>query len=362
VINLSGVQICFLAGTLGQGGAERQLYYILRSVSQLGIKPQVLCFSRGEFWEDKIRELGISVTWVGQHKTKVLRLFRILSLLRANPPDIIQSQHAYTNLYAAITARLLHTREIGAIRSDAIHEIHDIGILGYPSLSMPRIVIANSQSAIENAINARVPAKHLHYLPNVVDTEQFRPRIKREKNAILHIIAVGSLEKPKRFDRFIRAISRLRYLGKQIKGIVIGDGALRTQLEQQVLDLGFGTLDIEFKGRISDMAPVYRDGDILVSTSDWEGTPNVVLEAMASGMPVVATNVGGIREIVHHGETGFLCEPENEKTLTDNILRLIDDTQLRSDMGCRAREHVVGHHSLSHLPLALGELYKVVFS
>ncbi|RMG45458.1 MAG: glycosyltransferase, partial [Acidobacteria bacterium] len=119
---------------------------------------------------------------------------------------------------------------------------------------------------------------------------------------------------------------------------------------------------VEFRGTIADTVPLYREVDIFVLTSDWEGTPNVILEAMASGLPVVATRVGGVPEIVQHGETGFLVDPEDEDGMVDAILTLIKNRDLRLKFGRAGREFVLAQHSLDKLPGYLQKLYELALA
>src|SRR5206468_4261129 len=82
------------------------------------------------------------------------------------------------------------------------------------------------------------------------------------------------------------------------------------------------------RGAVSNMLPVYREADALVLTSDYEGTPNVVLEAMACGLPVIATRVGDVPEIVRHGETGFLVEPSDTEAIAERLVDMLRDRAL----------------------------------
>src|SRR5437867_9101972 len=104
--SLRGSKICFIAGTLGQGGAERQLFYVVRMLARLGAEVRVLCLTEREFWEKKIIAAGVAVTYVGRSKSRLLRLARMAAALRRFRPDVVQSQHFYTNLYSALSARM----------------------------------------------------------------------------------------------------------------------------------------------------------------------------------------------------------------------------------------------------------------
>jgi glycosyltransferase involved in cell wall biosynthesis len=105
------------------------------------------------------------------------------------------------------------------------------------------------------------------------------------------------------------------------------------------------------------MSSIYQQSTIFVLTSEHEGTPNVLLEAMASGLPVVATRVGGVPEIVQHGCTGFLAAKDEINELTSAILALARNPQLAIEMGARARAYIEQTHSVHQLPAHLADLY-----
>ncbi|RMH72110.1 MAG: hypothetical protein D6675_05105, partial [Gemmatimonadetes bacterium] len=86
---ISGLSICFIAGTLGQGGAERQLYYILKTLKNTGAEPYVVCLTQGEYWEDKIKELGIDVFYFGKPSSRIGRILELLRIIKNRKPDII---------------------------------------------------------------------------------------------------------------------------------------------------------------------------------------------------------------------------------------------------------------------------------
>src|SRR5688572_33469209 len=97
--NLSSLKICFVAGTLEHGGAERQLFYMLQALCQTGASPRVLSMDRGEFWENRIKALQVPVDCVGDRPSRLARLVRVLKELWKDPPDVLQSQHFFTNAY-----------------------------------------------------------------------------------------------------------------------------------------------------------------------------------------------------------------------------------------------------------------------
>lgn len=360
--DLSRFRITYVAGTLGQGGAERQLFYAVCALRRCGAATRVLSFDRGAFWEQPITQAGATVTWLGPEGSRFKRLFRIIRQLQKEPADIVQCQHFYTNAYGTLAAWALNSTAIGALRSNGHFDLLESGrIGGRINLRLPGLLAANSQSSIDYAIRHGVPARRLYFLPNVVDTEQFQPANEPPSGPVT-LLAVGRLTREKRFDRFLTILHRLRNQHRlNVRGLIVGptrpDQELRPELEQQAAALGLFPDGVQFLGRISDMPSLYRQASICVLTSDHEGTPNVLLEAMATGLPVVATNVGGVPEIVQHGQTGFLAAGEDLDALLSATLQLVQKPALRIAMGSKARGYVEQTHSLHHLPFQLNGLY-----
>jgi glycosyltransferase involved in cell wall biosynthesis len=365
--NLSKLKLCFLAGTLGQGGAERQLFYILQALRQAGAAVRLLSLDRGGFWEEKISALGIPVTWVGEHHARLKRLFRILQEVRKDPPDVLQSQHFYTNAYIGLAAKLSRASGIGAMRSNGRVEVSESGrVGGWLNLLCPAAIAANSQNAMRFAIACGVPASRLFFLPNVVDTDQFQPADGLSKEPFT-LIAVGRLVTEKRFDRFIAILHRLRTnYHLNVRGLIVGAGCLdedlRPELEYQARRLGLFPDAIQFCGGVADVRPLFREAAVCVLNSDYEGTPNVLLEAMACGLPVAASRVGGVPEIVRHGKTGFLFQPDDLEGFASALAELMKTPGLRAEMGQRARTFIEENHSLHRLPAYLENLYQPLLS
>ncbi len=358
-VDFHGLKVCFIAGTLGKGGAERQLYYMVRALSQNGARPRVLCFKPGEYWEDPIRELGVPVTCVG--RSKLGRLRQIVRELRDDPPEVLQSAHFYTNAYTQIAARILGIQEIGAVRCDLVSEVSS----NHPwlrrlSLSTLRAIAVNSRAAIRSAERFGLDPASLRFLPNVVDTTRFVPGTERT-SAEVRVLGVGRLTEQKRFDRFLRVVARAKKrASRRVTAVIAGDGPLLSMLQRTAAELQFAAGEIQFAGPVEDMRSLYQSADIFLLTSEYEGTPNVVLEAMACAVPAVSTRVGDVPDIVTHGLTGYLAEADDEDAMTEGLEKLADVPELRKRIGLAGREFVAAYHSVQSLPEYLHSLYSGV--
>jgi glycosyltransferase involved in cell wall biosynthesis len=362
MLSLSKLKICYLAGSLGQGGAERQLFYAIQALRRGGATVRVLSLDSGGFWEAPIKQLGVAVTCVGQNRSRLNRVCRIVKALRKEPADVLQSQHFFANAYASLSTFFLNCKAIGALRSDGRFDLSQCGKLGGRiNLHLPRVIAANSHSSIEYAVNHRVPRSRLFFLPNAIDTDQFKP-IAKPPHGPITLLTVGRLTAEKRLDRFISLVHQLRaHHGVDVRGWIVGSTRagqdLRPALERQAAALGLRSDTLRFLGSISDMRSLYHEATIFVLTSENEGTPNVLLEAMATGLPVVATSVGGVPEIVQHARTGFLVAENRLDELPRAILELVRNPDLAARIGARARAYVEETHSVHKMPTHLAALY-----
>jgi sugar transferase (PEP-CTERM/EpsH1 system associated) len=155
---------------------------------------------------------------------------------------------------------------------------------------------------------------------------------------------------------FCSVLQRFPHLREHLRLYMIGDGPLRAECERLLADCDAGNL-AWLPGFLSDMPEVYRDFDLFVLPSIREGISNTVLEAMACGLPVIATNVGGTPEIVEHGRTGTLVESENCEAMADAILDYVNNKDLLYTHGQNARLHVESKFSLKKMVDLYDQLY-----
>ena len=169
------------------------------------------------------------------------------------------------------------------------------------------------------------------------------------------IVTVGRLQAPKDAITFVRALAQLR--GQHFEAILVGDGPDRPAVEREIRRLGLEST-VEVLGERHDVPELLAGADVFVLSSESEGLPISILEAMAAALPVVASNVGGVPEIVVDGRTGFLVEAGDQEGLAVAIGRLLGDRTLRRDLGEAGRVRVAEHFDLGQVQRAHLDLYR----
>jgi glycosyltransferase involved in cell wall biosynthesis len=160
----------------------------------------------------------------------------------------------------------------------------------------------------------------------------------------------------KNHSGFLRIAARIRQAMPQVEFLLAGDGPLRPQLEREAQDLGLAN-SVLFLGDCRDIAAVHASMDLAVLTSDSESLSNVILEAMAAGLPVVAFRSGGNPELINE-QRGALVVAGNESEFADTVLRLLSQTTLREQLGHNARQFAEENFGLERVRNRYQELYE----
>lgn len=232
-------------------------------------------------------------------------------------------------------------------------------------------VIAVSESAARQALKRGLPPEKVSVVRSSIDTKFFEPNSKvreqaREKlgleNDEFVIAAVGRLVKGKGYDVLLRSL--VNFPRSDCPTLLLaGDGNERQQLEKLSNSLGLSQ-QVRFMGFQADIRPVLWAADVFVHvpTNFPEGTPNAILEAMATGLPVIGSKIGGIPEIVRDGETGLLVPPDEPKAVAEAINKLRQDKTLSEQLGRQAQAWVQEHHDASQLPEKVFQVYSQVLA
>jgi len=182
-----------------------------------------------------------------------------------------------------------------------------------------------------------------------------RYALPRKRSDRVRLISVGSLYAVKNFSFLIDCFAAVRKKFENIHLTLVGDGVQRQALEAQICRLGLEKA-VTLAGTVSDVENYLADADIYVASSLFEGLPLSMLEAMAAGLPVISTDVGGVSEIVHDGENGSLAEPENPEAYAAAMEQLIQNVPLRQQYGEASRK-IAEQYDISHMIAGYEALY-----
>jgi glycosyltransferase involved in cell wall biosynthesis len=351
--------VAFIAGSLGQGGAEQQLLYLTRELARAHAEVQVFTLTRGERYEPLFADAGVPVTFAG-HRRPPARIADLAMTLRRFRPHVIQAGHFFTNLYVVAAARVSGCAEIGAIRNDMHFDMAECGRWGRALLHVPRTVIANSHAAARSAQAARRDPRRVHVLTNVIDLKAFdRASGGRhvEARAEAVAIAVARLVPAKRLDRFLRALAHARRMGAGLRGVIVGDGPEREKLVAMADQLGLLPHGVTFFGARGDVPRLMARADMLVLTSQHEGFPNVLLEGMAAWLPIITTPAGDAAELVRDGQTGFIVPFDDEEILVRRLIELARSPATRRVLGSAGRALVEERYGLGGLARRALDIY-----
>ncbi len=182
----SCLRVAFVAGSLTQGGAEKQLLYGVRALRDLGADVRVYSLTRGEHYEPALADAGAAPLWVGRHGLPAVRVMTLARRLRQFEPHIVQSTHFFANLYAALGSRGRRRVGVGALRNDTTFEVDANGRWGKWLLRLPPVLIANSFAARRNAAALGRPPDRIFVVPNAIDLAAFDRGARQPEGPDLH--------------------------------------------------------------------------------------------------------------------------------------------------------------------------------
>ena len=356
--------------TFLHGGTERQLVRIACSMDPYKYEVTVGCLRRVGPLLSEVEAAGIQVVEFPIHSFYTFhtaRVFgRLVRFLRKQQIAVLHAFDFYTDVFAVPAAWLAGVQVILASRREIT------GLRSAKQRLALRIarefatgVVVNSEAARQHLVGLRPRSRQkVAILPNCIDLEKLKPRLpmKEVREQLRIPIAVplvgvlGNLRPEKDVGTFIRAAKHIRMDLPDARFLLIGDGSERESLMKLAAELGLSDTTY-FLGDRRDVPDLLAALDVLVLTSTTESSPNAILEGMAVGLPVVATNIGGIPELVTHGLTGYLFPPGDARVLAGFVVHLMREPSLRQKMGSAGRERVERDFSVATVLKKLGAFY-----
>ncbi len=363
------VPILHLITELSTGGAQKALARLLACMDQQRFDSAVVCLYNGDkAVAQEIRALNIPVTDLGMSaKWRLDALWRLYRLLRRERPVILHTWMFHANIPGRVLGRLAGVPIIISSERTMGQEGPIRRWLNRTTAPLTDRVVCVSKSVADFAARViGIPPAKLVVIPNGIPLGDFRPGDQAKARATLEmppsalvVGAVGRLQPVKGIHYLLEAFARLASDHPEAILLLVGDGPQRAQLERLARHVG-GSERVCFLGSRSDVPRLLQAMDIFVLPSIWEGMPNAALEAMAAGLPTVATAVGGTPEVVVDGVTGLLAPPCNPDALAQAIARLLRNPDLRRKMGQAGQERVEQHFSIKETVRRTETLYEAL--
>lgn len=341
------MKILFYINQIYEGGAERVITQLASSFAESGDEA-VLVTSfehEGEYeLSDKVIRLSLEKEQVQQSRIRrnVFRISKLRKIVKTQKPDIVLSFMQEPNFRMLMATLGLSCKKVVSVRNDPAREYagrvgHLVGKVLIPLLA-DGCVFQTKQAARWFPRRLQCKSK---VIPNAVNPAFFKAE---RSGADAYWVAVGRLVEQKNYPMMLDAFSRVVESHPDERLRIYGEGPLRGELETRVEDLGLRSI-VGLCGQTHDVSAVLSDAKGFIMTSDYEGMPNALMEAMAVGLPCVATNCpcGGPAELIRDGENGLLVNTGVQNELIDAIDRLVNSEDIRTAIGSKAKESLLGY-------------------
>lgn len=324
---------------LDLGGLQQVIYNLCRTLDRNRFEIFVLCLREKGLFASDVEALGIPVYLLEQKERGAdyfafLKVARLLRELRIDVVHTHNTQPFFDGTLGAVLAgvrTVIHTDHARAFPDKLRYMIAEWAMALYAY----RVVGCSEHTSRQLMRYEKIPERKISTIPNGIDGSRFELTIDRQaKRRELAIHEQGSviglavrLSDQKGITFLLQAMPRILARHPDTTLLIAGDGDLRMDLEREARELGIASR-VKFCGPRKDIPELLKVLDLYVLPSKWEGLPMVILEAMAAGCPIVATDVGGNSTAVVDGVTGTLVPPQDPDALADAVIRLLDSPDL----------------------------------
>lgn len=340
-ISLKKPRLVILLQDLEYGGTQRYVSNLLKHLDRNLFTFELWILRGGTDMVPELAETGTKMIWMSKsHRLTPIMLIRLLWNLIFSRPHILYTLTVVPNIWGRIFGKITGVPVI---------------VSGYRSLypkqyekllwRLSHRIICNADILKERMVNRlHIDSKRIDVIPNGVDADFFIDA-KNNKPELPIILFAGRLVPEKDPMSLIRAFRMVSNVFPDARLEIVGNGPLKDRLLSYISSHSLESNAELFPGT-DDIRSFYRRSCVLVLPSVQEASPNVIIEAMACGIPVVATCVGGIPELVEHGKTGLLTQPGDHQDLAKAIIALLKDKPKRLQMGISGRENILNKFTI----------------
>jgi glycosyltransferase involved in cell wall biosynthesis len=361
------ISVAIVLSSFEPGGTERQMSELIRRLDRRRFQVHAVCFRRTGAWLRRVETAAYELVDFPlrsfKSPTAAVAMTRYVKWLRARRIAIVHSCDIYANIFAlpgaalaGVPVRIGSRREL--IPPDRTRARLTAQRYAYRTAHR---VVANSLAAAQQLVREGVPDERVVIIPNGIDVAAFAERFAVpepvgpvRRNPVIAMVA--NLRPEKGHDVLLRAARHVLQRVPEARLRLVGDGPMRGKLVDLASSLGIAHA-VEFLGHRDDVAALLLDSDVYAFPSRTEAFPNGLIEGMAAGLPVVASAVGGMLELVEHGQNGLLVPPDDEQALAVAILRLLSDPDTAVRLGRAARATIEERYSFDRMIAAFEQLY-----
>ncbi|MHC1790646.1 glycosyltransferase [Solidesulfovibrio sp.] len=339
-------RVVFLLQDLAFGGTQRQALELGLRLDRSRFAPEFWMLADGRDFAPRAEAAGIPLTWLSPSPAVGLRSLQGLwQALKIRRPDLLVPLTAVPNIWGRVFAKAQGlSAVIGTCRGGgAVKRQHERFLKGCCAHH-----IVNAAPLAKALEQLGRPAGRITCIANGVDTGHFLPPPDDLRPVREVVLCLARFCEDKDHETLIRSFEFVAAKRPRAELWLVGDGPLRTRVRTLAARSPVRGL-IRTYPSTPDPRPFFQQASLAVLSSVREGLPNVLLEAMAMGLPVAATAVGGIPDLVVPEETGLLCPPRNPEALGENIAAILADEAMRSAMGKKARQRAVDLYSMEQM-------------
>jgi glycosyltransferase involved in cell wall biosynthesis len=345
-------RVCFLLPTLDIGGAERVVVRTASGLRARGYHSTILGFCRGSGrLESEALAAGLDVHALSHGSSRnPIVIPRLFAWLRSHQPDAVLSYMFHANIAARLVGRLAGVRRIITSERVVGWETPFRIATNRATRGLSDVITTNSAAGVAFwSDKLALPADRIDLIYNGVDTARFHPPANASSGVPIVIGNLARLHAANGHATLVEALGRLAHESlPEWRCDIAGDGPERERLDQQCSSLGLNAR-VRLLGHTSSPEEFLRNLDLYVQPSAVAGMSNAVLEAMATGLPVVATAVGGTPEAIVDGESGLLVPDGDAAAMAAAVRALVQNADLRRNIGAAARVRVEGRFSVDRM-------------
>jgi glycosyltransferase involved in cell wall biosynthesis len=352
------IPLAFVLSSFETGGTERQMLELIERLDRSRWDVHVVSMRTRGRWLARAAAAAHLTTFpvTSFRRADVLRqLWSFAGWCRQNRIAVVHTGDQPANIFgltgaslAGVPLRVGNRRYVHLGRTRLELGVQRLAYAGAHK------IVANCGAAADRLFVERVPRHKVAIIANGIDPSRFPPR--RPRSLLRNVITVANLRPGKGHDVLIEAAAKVLHRFPDARFEIVGSGPLREPLARLAEARGVAHR-LVFAGHQDDVAARLAGADLLVHPSLSEAFPNAVLEAMAAGLPIVASNVGGIPEIIETGRNGLLVPAAAPAPLADRICELFGNPEKAADLGTAARNDVCGKYSFDRMVARFQDLY-----